>query len=59
MVTIELQKKEKMIEDCKQELDKLQEGEYQEPSPMDINSPELNAPILQPGVTSMDMRNPR
>ena len=25
---------------------------------MDINPPELNEPILQPGVRSMDMKNP-
>ena len=54
---VELQRKKKMFGDCKLELDKSQKGGYQETSPMDINSPELNKPILQPGVNSMDMKN--
>ena len=57
-IRVELQEKEKMFEDCKQELDKLQEEGYLETSLMDINPPELNEPILQPGVRSMDMKNP-
>ena len=31
---------------------------YLETSLLDIDSPELNEPILQPGVRSMDMKNP-
>ena len=54
-IRVELQEKEKMFEDCKQELDKLQEGGYLETSLMDINPPELNEPVLQPGARSMDM----
>lgn len=31
---------------------------YLETSLLDINPPELNEPILQPGVRSMNMKNP-
>ena len=44
-----------MFEDCEQELDRLREEEYLETLLLDISSPELNEPILQPGARSMDM----